>query len=371
MKRRGSTDIPSLDGLRAVAIGIVFFAHAGLSRFLPGQFGVTIFFFLSGYLITTLLRIEFERTGSISIRDFYLRRVLRILPPFYLVFAVATLLTVSGPLSGPPLSGGGILAQAFYLTNYWVIARGWWTGHAPGTWIFWSLAVEEHFYLFFPVLYAGLQRFVSSRRRQAAVLLGLCALVLAWRCLLVFVFHSAKDRTYVATDTRIDSILFGCALAVIGNPFLDQLPFSGDWWKLIAFPLGAGAVLLSLAISAPWFQQAFAYTIQGIGLAPVFVVAVRFPRWFLFPVLNWPWMRYLGALSYALYLLHATVLFGVDAHLHAPAVIQALVGGAVSLGLAAAIHHGLERPLARLRRRLSRIEPRRRPTVVPVGAAGS
>ena len=85
--------IASLDGLRAVSIAIVFLAHSGLKGIVPGFFGVTVFFFLSGYLITTLLRIEFERSGDIGLIDFYVRRMFRIWPLFYLVLIVATLLT--------------------------------------------------------------------------------------------------------------------------------------------------------------------------------------------------------------------------------------------------------------------------------------
>src|SRR5437016_5429614 len=77
--------IPSLDGIRAVAFLFVFVAHAGLGNVVPGGFGVTIFFFLSGYLITTLMRREAERSGTVSLRIFYARRFLRIFPPFYLV----------------------------------------------------------------------------------------------------------------------------------------------------------------------------------------------------------------------------------------------------------------------------------------------
>jgi len=86
--------IPSLDGIRAVSFMIVFLSHAGLERLVPGGFGVTVFFFLSGYLITTLLRMEAERTGSIDLRGFYLRRVFRIFPPFYLFLALFAVLHI-------------------------------------------------------------------------------------------------------------------------------------------------------------------------------------------------------------------------------------------------------------------------------------
>src|SRR6478735_7378950 len=96
---RASADfhIPSLDGLRAASFMVVFLSHAGLADYgIPGGFGVTVFFFLSGYLITTLLRLEHMNSGAVSLRDFYLRRVLRILPPFYAVLLLAIGLTALG-----------------------------------------------------------------------------------------------------------------------------------------------------------------------------------------------------------------------------------------------------------------------------------
>src|SRR5256885_153939 len=165
--------IPSLDGLRAASVMLVFAAHSGLKDRVPGNFGVTVFFFLSGYLITTLLRVEHDRTGAISLRGFYLRRILRIFPPYYLVLAIATALMLTGALPGPRLQLDALAAQALYLTNYYIIGHGWWDGRAPGTWIFWSLSVEEHFYLVFPLLYLLLLRLLPSRSRQALVLAGL------------------------------------------------------------------------------------------------------------------------------------------------------------------------------------------------------
>ena len=104
--------IPSLDGIRGLSFLLVFVAHAGLDNYVPGGFGVTIFFFLSGFLITSLLRTEFEKHAAVSLRHFWLRRILRILPPFYLVLAAAVLLQ---PFWYPdhPLSARAVLAEAF------------------------------------------------------------------------------------------------------------------------------------------------------------------------------------------------------------------------------------------------------------------
>src|ERR1700716_896812 len=96
----GEGHIPSLDGVRALAFLIVFISHAGLKDLVPGGFGVTIFFVLSGYLITSLLRVEVERYGEIDIRSFYLRRAFRILPMLYLTLTVAILLGLAGETGG-------------------------------------------------------------------------------------------------------------------------------------------------------------------------------------------------------------------------------------------------------------------------------
>jgi peptidoglycan/LPS O-acetylase OafA/YrhL len=349
--------IPSLDGIRAAAVMLVFAAHAGLNERVPGNFGVTVFFFLSGYLITTLLRIEHERTGSISLRLFYLRRTLRIFPPFYLVLLLATLLTAAGVWPHPALRPDALLAQALYLTNYDVIQHGWWDGRAPGTWIFWSLSVEEHFYLAFPLLYLVLLRFLPSRRRQALVLAGLCALVLVWRVVLVQVLGAPKERTYIATDTRIDSILFGCILAVFGNPLLDRGRISERAWKELLFPLALLGLLTSFAVRDHGFQETVRYSLQGLCLFPLFVIAVRYPGWFAFRLLNVGWVRFLGVLSYSIYLVHPAVLWAVTSWTGPPGVVQAAIALALTLGIALAIYQVVEKPAARLRRRLSRVQP--------------
>jgi peptidoglycan/LPS O-acetylase OafA/YrhL len=352
-KQSSSFYIPSLDGIRAAAVMLVFAAHAGLKERIPGNFGVTIFFFLSGYLITTLLRVEHERTGMISFWSFYLRRVLRIFPAFYLVLGTATLLTVLGALPGPRLRIDALVAQALYLTNYYVILHGWWDSRAPGTWIFWSLAVEEHFYLAFPLLYLVLLRLLPSRRRQALVLVTLCAVVLIWRLVLVYALGAPKDRTYVATDTRIDSILFGCILGVFGNPILDRSRLSEPVWKALLFPLALIGLVISFSLRIPQFQETLRYSLQGLCLFPIFVVAIRYPHWLAFRWLNLGWVKFVGVLSYSIYLIHPAILWAVVSWTRLPGLIQASLGLTLTLTISLAIYVLVEKPAARLRRRLS------------------
>lgn len=345
--------IPSLDGLRAFSFGLVFLAHAGLGQIIPGGFGVTVFFFLSGFLITTLMRLEVEKTGTVSLSKFYIRRVLRILPPFYLVLIAATALTALGVLRWQ-LEPRAVAAQFLHYANYWIISHGD-GGFARGTGVYWSLAVEEHFYLLFPLIYLLLRALGTTRFQQAAVLLSLCACALLWRCVLVFVFRSATDRTYVASDARFDSILFGCALAVYGNPVLDAPPKHAALWKYLWLPLGAATLLLTFVLRGSHFRETLRYSLQGIALVPVFVCAVRYPDWGLMRLLNYRPIAYFGVLSYSLYLIHQIVFLAFVDRLGAvwgpaPCAIATL---AVSVALALLLQQLIEKPCARLRKRFS------------------
>lgn len=351
--------IPSLDGIRAASFLVVFVAHAGLERYVPGGFGVTVFFFLSGYLITTLLRSEQERRGHINLRHFWLRRVLRIWPAFYTVLALATVLTLLIDF-GTPLSWPALAAQLLHVTNFWTIAHTE-AGQPIGTGVYWSLAVEEHFYLLFPWIFIGMQRLRLDGRRQALLLWSLCALALAWRCWLVLCCHVPTNRTYMGSDTRLDSILFGCALAVWRNPMLDAPVHSADAvpgqarrWAWAYVPASLAVLGFCLVYRNDAFRETFRYSLQGVALTVLFTAAVRFPAWPAFRWLNSRPMERIGALSYALYLVHFTMLFLVARALPGwPAVAVALLALALSLLLAQLSFRYIEAPCARLRKRLA------------------
>lgn len=340
--------IPSLDGIRTFSFLLVFLAHAGVPL-IPGGFGVTVFFFLSGYLITTLLRREAASTGGVSLKLFYLRRALRILPPFYLVLAIALGLTLVGVLPGP-VEPAPLLAQALHYSNFYVIGHGW-DGLLSGTGVYWSLAVEEHFYLLFPALYLLMLHLRFPGRTQHAVILGACALILCWRCWLVFGEGVAGERTYIGSDTRFDSMLFGCALAVWGNPAIDFAPAPRpNAIELLAAALGLALLLGSFMLRGMEFRETIRYTMQGVGLYPLFFLSVRHPRWFVMPLLNWKPVRFVGTLSYSLYLLHQVVLHALPS---VPFIARAFAAFAISLALSLAIWRYVERPCAKLRSRLS------------------
>lgn len=346
------SQIPSLDGLRAVSFLLVFAAHSGLEKVVPGGFGVTTFFFLSGFLITTLMRKEERKTGTVSLRAFYLRRVFRILPPFYLTLTLATLLALVGFVPGK-LQGMPMKALLFHFGNYWFAYRGG-DGVPAGTGVYWSLAVEEHFYLLFPLIYIVTRRLGLTGRHQAFLFLSLCGAIVLWRSLLVLHFGVPEDRTYLASDTRFDSILFGCALAVAMNPVVDGPVGSEGLWKKILFPAGVVLLVFTFGYRAGWFRESIRYTLQGIGLTPIFITGMRFPTWWPFRVLNTRWVAFLGVLTYSLYLVHHVVLYTVHAHLPTwhPAVLSALAL-AISIAFSLAMYEYVEKPFGRLRKRFS------------------
>jgi peptidoglycan/LPS O-acetylase OafA/YrhL len=345
--------IASLDGIRAIAALIVFAAHTGLEHLVPGGFGVTVFFFLSGYLITTLLRREYEETGTISLKHFYLRRVYRIFPPLYLVLGILILLALTGVVRND-MDALGIAAQLAHLTNYYVASFPDVNDPmvAPFTVPFWSLAVEEHFYLLFPLaLLLLLKR--NPLSRVAQVLFLVCCAVLLWRCFLVLIMGAGSHYIYHATDTRIDSLLFGCVMGLWLNPALDPAPakIPPRTWVLLC-GLGLALLLWSFLDRSTGFRDTFRYSLQGLGLFPLFYCAVRFHDWPVFAWLGiWP-MRMLGLISYTFYLSHEACIELADRMLNNHGALRALAGFALAVAFSAACYVLVERRFARLRRKL-------------------
>jgi peptidoglycan/LPS O-acetylase OafA/YrhL len=302
--------IPSLNGLRAMSISIVLVSHAGYGRVVPGGLGVTIFFFLSGYLITTLLMDERERSGRIDIGKFYLRRVFRLFPPLLVTLVIAYSLVILGRLDGG-ISWAGVLAQLLYFANYYGLFFDSGNTVAAGTGILWSLAVEEHFYMIYPAMLAGLLAFGLSRQRIVVVLAVVCLAVLAWRMYLASLPNFATERTYYSSDTRVDSIVFGCLLALAANPKAETSETPSPFLQQTSAMLLATAAIV-MAMTIVWrdayFRETFRYSLQGIALMPVFYFATKCAAHFPFTLLNHPWLARIGIYSYAMYLIHYIVI---------------------------------------------------------------
>lgn len=345
--------IPSLDGIRGIAFLLVFFSHAGLKYVVPGGFGVTIFFLLSGFLITTLLRLEFAETGKIDLKAFYLRRTFRILPLYYVVLLAALILQYFGQTSGC-LRLDAILSQVVNWSNFFMIKHTQ-DAVAGGTIVFWSLAVEEHFYLLFPLLFGWMSRHLS-KKATVAVLSAACLACLLWRYFLIYGVHASDQRTECGTDTRFDCLLFGCIMAIAFNPVIDKRSwFSPSCLKVLA-PLALVLLLFTFLFRNDGFRFTTRFTLQSIALLPLFLYAILSRGSLVYQALNSRLMVKIGLLSYALYLVHALILDWFSIHLHAGQVVIAAATLAAAFAAAQLLHITVERPFQTLRKRYSRVK---------------
>lgn len=345
-----SNYIPSLDGLRAVSVTLVFLAHAGISKLIPGGFGVTVFFFLSGYLITTLLIQEYERYQSIAIKEFYLRRLVRLAPPLLVTLACATLLVLFGLARGN-LNPGAFFSQIFFYYNYHsLIAQQGPLATVEGLAILWSLAVEEHFYLIYPWIFVALFTAAGTIRKILVVL----ALVLIWRAIRLLILGDAPFTIYISTDTRIDSILYGCLLALMTTQGMSKKIFQD---RLMYPYICAGLVVLAVSflVRDEVFRSTLRYSLQGFALMPLFYYAIAFPKHWLFRPLNWKPVRRVGQYSYTLYLAHYVIIGALMYNDIFTDNRLAFAGLAATLSLiySALIFEFCEKPFKPLRQRLT------------------
>lgn len=340
--------IPGLDGIRAVAVLIVIIAHLGLTKLIPGGFGVTVFFFISGFLITRLLLAEARVKGRIHLKDFYIRRIVRLYPALIFMVVGSTALYLSLGEGGPkPLE---FTAALGYFTNIYQVAvrAGGELPFMPWTHL-WSLAVEEHFYLIFPLLMVV---FGVFKRRLIWALIGLLALVPLWRLFTYSTFQTlpVMDYNYMMTDARIDSIVWGCLLSVLlDKDSRESLVRKLTGWLPI---IGATAILLlCFAFRDESFRFIWRYSLQGAALF-VLVLNLYFfrpVRWSLGVLELWP-LVWIGRLSYPLYLWHYPVL-DLSHRFMEPGAAQLGVAAFGSLGISILSFFVIEKPFMALRKR--------------------
>src|SRR5438132_729398 len=344
---------PVLDGWRAVSILLVLVSHGGLDRAVPGGLGVTIFFFISGFLITSLLMAEFQRDGRISLKNFYLRRFWRLAPPLLCFIILSALLIV---VSLKAVKAIELLSAILYFANYYAI---YWQyaplpfGPSPLK-ILWSLAIEEHFYIFFAPTMAF---FAHTRRRLFLLLLALLVVPLAIRCVAVVAEPTNWVRyeyTYMATEARIDSIAWGVLLAWLCSTVrAARLEALLD--NKIAVAASLGLLLFSLLLRQEGFRESIRYTLQGAALLPLFYATVVGRS--LQPVRALLASRpavLIGKLSYSIYLYHWLALVVADwvvCENHEVAGPWLLTYDALAIGLSYGSYQLIERPSLALRKR--------------------
>jgi len=335
--------LPALDGLRAVAVFTVVTAHSNLPLHVPGDLGVSAFFVLSGFLITRLLVREREKTGRVSIRRFYLRRTMRIFPAYYAFLFLSFALDAR---AGQRWSHALIVNTLTYTVNYFNAFN-----HHPATSVAhaWSLAVEEQFYLLWPLAFVIL--FARGRRTLMAGV-GLAALiVVAWRSWLILGAHVDVSYVYNAFDTRFDNLAVGCLLALAVDD--DRVvTAAGMWAKRSWFPILTLALLLTsrLALSDA-YHYSIGFTVDALLIAALIAQLLQLYSTRLWRWLELPAVRYLGAISYPIYLYHqwgASVGRRLAGNVHS---LEFAAGVLATIVLATGSFYVIERPFLKLKKR--------------------
>jgi peptidoglycan/LPS O-acetylase OafA/YrhL len=337
--------LPALDGLRAIAVFTVIIYHFGFDS-VPGDLGVSAFFVLSGFLITWLLLKEYDRTGQISIRQFYMRRLLRIAPAYYgflfLVYAEEQLRGYHWDLSL-------LLSGLFYVVNYYNAFNG-----HPDTAIAhaWSLGVEQQFYLLWPLILCVCVR----KKPPIAVWLisGLILLVASWRSFLYVGLGVTPAYVYNAFETRLDCLAVGCLVAVCG-PWPKFQSFVSALSRLAVLPICTLALLFYSRVGgSDAYHYSIGFTVDSILLALFMLQLLILGQGGVWSWINHPVMVYLGVISYSLYLYHLIAL-GISSRFGTlPLPIGFVFGLFACIVSASGSYWFIERPFLLLKGRLQK-----------------
>ena len=344
--------IPNLDGLRALSILTVMCSHF-ITNKIPGGLGVYVFFVISGFLIARQFFIEREKTGTLHLTNFYTRRLFRLYP----VALFYTLVVLGGYwITGAEIDWRQPLSAIFYFANY-LYAKLMLMPEPPELMpfpIFWSLSVEEHFYLLFPGL------FMLLRGEARKLLTMLCVVILAILALrtVVAMMHPELLGTryfYYRTEFRLDSIAFGVLIAV-----LCATPGGRSLLQRIASPLTLALslmlILFCLFYRDPFFRDTLRYFLLGAALFGGVVSVLFSERLFAIQwLLNSRGLAYIGKLSYSLYLWHLLMPGVVSFVLpDLPDALRILMQFILAFVVSATSFHLLEQPFMAIRKRLHR-----------------
>ena len=337
-------NIPGLDAMRASAILMVVLFHWGIPT--SGALGVIVFFVLSGFLITGMLIKERGRTGTIAIGSFYRRRAFRIFPAFYLCWIVTITLSLRAHAE---INWEHAFESFFYLADYGRALLPLKDQYNYPMGVSWSLAVEEQFYLLWPLALL----WISKAKRPIRIVVEIIGALWLWRAVLVIGLHVSWDYAYNAFDTRADALMVGCWLALIvyGGKFgKATLCWLSTKW-LVLVPLLGLAVLNTLETRGMIGSSAL---VAEFSIAPI-LTAILLLQWMYWGLTEWtflehPLIKFIARISYSLYLYHGVVFWQIPwvTHLHHA---NRVVTAALCLVLSAASYYGIERPFMEMRDR--------------------
>jgi len=350
---------PDIEGLRAIAVLAVLLFHIGVPGFRGGFIGVDVFYVISGFLITGLLRRELRRTGGIDLISFYSRRARRLLPAALVVIAVTVAVSalVLSRIRFAEVATDGA-AAALYVANYRFALEG--LDYLTDTTIspllhYWSLGVEEQFYLFWPVLILVSAKLLTMRRIGWVI----CGIGIASFVLSVALTHVAAPLAFYSLPTRAWELAVGALLAVAPEPLSRRIP---QWGYRVAGWAGLGLIIASAVLVDPelgYPDLVAAVPVLGAALMiGAGVMGGGAARW-----LDTPIPRWLGRISYSLYLWHWPILILIPIAIGMDGLAVRIPLALAAVAVAHLSTRFIEQPF-----RLHG-EPKRRP-IVPIVATG-
>ncbi len=337
--------MPGLDGLRALAVLAVIAYHLHLPWAMGGLLGVSVFFVLSGYLITDILLGQWDLYGGINLKEFWLGRIRRLLPALFVMLAGVLLWIYLYDPGRLDSVWSDVIAAVFYSSNWWLIFQqvSYFSSFGPPAPLghLWSLAVEEQFYLLWPLLLGIGLRYIPCRAR----LIGLItALMMASAVAMAVIYQPGQDpsRVYYGTDTRAFALFIGAVLAFVWPSRKLSADLSPGSRRILDVAGGAALLIISLMIWLGHQYQAYLYYggLLLFSLATMVLIAVlAHPASQLGKIFAIAPLRWLGIWSYGIYLWHYPLIVlsnptvntgGLDISLSIKQILLAVFLAAVS-----------------------------------------
>jgi peptidoglycan/LPS O-acetylase OafA/YrhL len=334
-----ATRVPALDGIRAVAVLFVVFLHTGIFPY--GWLGVDVFFVLSGFLITGIL-LDAKQAGGGGWKTygkpFYARRSLRIIPLAYVALAVVFLI----------LPGVGVTAhvpgrEQFF---FWAYISNWMNGpRSLGSWRmahYWSLAVEEQFYICWPWIVLAV-----SRRKLELICIALLIIAPLLRLGAINAHIAAATHFYdEITPFRMDGLAAGALLAAVSRDrAIIQLKNAGAWMLILG-----SIVFVAVAVESPErYGYVFEFSSIAAAATGALILVVAFPTSVACRLLSISWVRWIGTVSYGVYIIHYPIAFWMKTHgIATPVSVFATLS--LTLAAAAISWYVMERPILGLKK---------------------
>ena len=349
----GNRTYPFLDGFRAIAVLGVLLTHGGTflkietGIFSLGYLGVDMFFVISGFLITGILIEDWD--GIVDVKRFYLRRFLKIIPSYLALLFITLIVHKQGIIQNQEIKGGDIINYLFFIQNYFP--------KIPTLAHTWSLAVEEHFYLFYPLVIYTIFSIAKTANARRLTMMSFCLVFMIFVITNRHLYHGQGilsvmfniKSSYQATLFRIDALVFGCLLRFL-EPYYE---IKNDWpfTKLLCFIAGIGIYIYFFVAGLfnHWDPFLLGY------LAPGFLLLAAYKNFQPFRLfMEIDWLRFIGKSSYGIYLWHYLIVLyfkSLVSYMGPVLAFLSYLGISVSAGILSTIT--IERYFLNLRKKIA------------------